>query len=86
MSWRIPSKADDGLVASLQTEKSNRVFNVFIDLFDRVGLTKNVHKMVRMACRPCYTPGKFSESSYMWQVTGIAPSYRERLWWRWEFP
>ena len=65
--------AYDGLVALPRTERSQRAFNVFTDIFDRVGLCTNVWKMASMACRPCYNPGGFSESAYMWKVTGIEP-------------
>ena len=40
--------ADDGSVASPQTERLHRAFNILTDLFGQVGLCKNVWKMVNM--------------------------------------
>ena len=48
---------DDGLLASMQVPRLQRVFNFFTEIFDRFGLHKNVWKMVSMACQPCHTIG-----------------------------
>ena len=55
------------------------LFNILTDLFDWVGLCTNMWKTVSMAYRPCYIPVVFSELAYTLQVTGIGPSYQERL-------
>ena len=74
--------ADDGIVKSPRTERLHRVFNILTDIFGRFGLHKNVWKRVSMSCWPCYNPGVFWESVYTRRVTGIGPSYQERLrWW-----
>ena len=73
---------DDGLVASLRLKWLQREFNFLTDLFDWVGLCTNVWKTVSMARRPCYTRGNVLESEYTQQVTGVGPSYQERLQWR----
>ena len=78
--------ADDGLVASPQTERLQRAFSVIIDLFNRVGIRANVWKTASMTCQPCYIPGRFPELDCMWRVTGIGASYQERLRRRVEFP
>ena len=70
---------DDGLVASPQTKRLKRAFNILTDLFDGLYLHTNMWKMVIMACRPCYIPGGFSESAYMRRVMGVRTSYQERL-------
>ena len=49
--------ADAGLVAFHRTERLQRSFDVFTDLFDWFGLRKKSKKMVRMACQTCHTPG-----------------------------
>ena len=54
-------------------------FNILADLFYWVGLFINMRKTVIMAYSPCYTPGGFWELLYTRQVTGIAPSYQDRL-------
>ena len=43
---------DDGLVASPHQERFQRAFNVLTDIFDWVGLQKNVQKTVSMAFQP----------------------------------
>ena len=40
--------ADDGSVASPQTERLHRAFNILTELFGQVGLCTNVWKMVNM--------------------------------------
>ena len=60
------------------------LFNFLTDLFDWVGLCTNMRRTVSMSYRPCYIPGVFSYLAYTQQVTGIGPSYQERLWRRLE--
>ena len=70
---------DDGLVAPPHPERLQRVFNVPTDLFDQVGLRKNVWKTISMACQPCFVPGGLPELAYTWRLMGVSPSYQERL-------
>ena len=73
---------DGRLVALPCQERFQRASNVLTDLFDWFGLCTNIRNTVIMACRTCYIPGGFQESSYTWQVTGFGPSYQEILQWR----
>ena len=57
--------ADYGLVAPPQPERLQRVFNVLIDLFERVSLRTNVRKLSSMELLTCYIPGRLSELEYM---------------------
>ena len=45
--------ADDGMVASSDPRWLQWAFYALVSLFKRVGLRKNVRKMVSMVCRPC---------------------------------
>ena len=54
-------------------------FNTLIGLFDRVGLRTNVRKTVGMVCHPCQAAGNLSTAVYRRRVTGMGPTYRERL-------
>ena len=45
-----------GLVASPHPESLQRELNILTDLFNQVGLRKNVLKTVSMYCQPCYIP------------------------------
>ena len=69
----------DRLVELPHTERLQRGFNILTDIFYCFCLHTNVHKMVTMACRQCYTPGGHLESAYMQHVTGVGPSYLDRL-------
>ena len=46
--------AGDGLLALTQPEWLQWVFDVLMDLFERVGLKTNVQKMIRMEFQPCH--------------------------------
>ena len=48
--------ADDGLVASTQSERLQRVFDVLTGLFKRVVLCTNMVNTVGMVCHPCHAP------------------------------
>ena len=54
----------NGLVASTQTKRLQREFNVLTGLFDWVGLRTNTRKAVSMACQPCHTPVRISGEAY----------------------
>ena len=49
--------SDDVLIALTQMERLQREFDVLTNLFNRVGLQKNMAKMVGMVCQPCHAPG-----------------------------
>ena len=67
---------DDMLVALPHMERSQRAFNILIDLFDWIGIRKIVQKMLSMSCQTCYIPSGLLESAYTRQVTGVRPSYQ----------
>ena len=64
------SAEDDGLVASMYPVYLKGVFDTLAELFDRVGLQKNVGKTVGMICCPCREAGNQSETSYGRQMKG----------------
>ena len=67
--------ANNGLVASTQPERLQRVFDVLTSLFDRVGLRMNMQKMVSMSCQPCHAPGRMSVEAYERRTTGTGPNF-----------
>ena len=71
--------ADDGMVASSDPRWLQGAFNTLVSLFDRVCLRKNVGKTVGMVCHPCQAAGNLSTAAYGRRVTGVGPTYRERL-------
>ena len=71
--------AEDGMVASSDPGWLQGVFNNLVGLFDRVGLRKNVRKTVGMFCHPCQAVGNLSTEAYRKRVTGLGPTYMERL-------
>ena len=54
-------------------------FGILMEQFNRMGLRKNVAKMVRMACHPCRTLGGHLEEAYGLRVMGEGNTYWERL-------
>ena len=48
---------DDGLLVFTYPDRLKIFFDVLIELFNRVGLQKNVQTKVIMAYHPCHTPG-----------------------------
>ena len=54
-------------------------FNTLLCLFHRVGLRNNVGKTVGMVCHPCQAAGNLTIEAYRRRVTGVGPTYRERL-------
>ena len=71
--------ADDGMVALPDPRWLQGAFNTLVGLFDRMGLRKNVRKTVGMVCHPCQAAGNLSTEAYGHRVTGVGPTYRERL-------
>ena len=69
--------ADNGLIASTQTERLQREFAILTCLFDRVGLSKNTWKAASMACQTCHSPDKMSVEAYERRTTGTGPTVLE---------
>ena len=69
---------DNGLVASTQLERLQREFDVLTGLFNRVGLSTNTRKTVRMLCQPCHAPGLMSLELYVRRATGMVSTFRQR--------
>ena len=54
-------------------------FTALVAIFDRVGLMKNVGKIVSMVCHPCQAGARNrTEESYGRRITGEERSYAER--------
>ena len=70
--------ADSGLVTSTQTERLLRAFNLLTCLFDRVGLSTNMWKMVIIYCQTFHKPGKILVEAYERQMMGTGPTFQER--------
>ena len=54
--------ADDGMIASSDSQWLQGAFSTLIGLFNRVGLQTNVRKTVGMVCLPCQATGTQSEA------------------------
>ena len=67
------------MVASSDPRWLHVAFNNLVGLFDRVGLRKNVRETVGIVCHPCQAAGNLSTEAYRQRVTGVGPTYRERL-------
>ena len=70
--------ADDGMVASSDPGWLQGAFSTLVGIFYRVGLRKNVGKMVGMVCRPCQAAITQLEAAYERWMMGTGLSYRER--------
>ena len=55
------------------------MFNVLMELFNRVGLQKNVENTVSMACQPYRAIGGNSTESYRLRMAVEGVTHRERL-------
>ena len=71
--------ADNGMVASSHPRWIQGAFNTLVGLFYRVGLRKNSGGIVGMVSHPYQAAGNLSTVAYMRRVTGVGPTYRERL-------
>ena len=71
--------ADDGMVDSLDPRWLQGAFNTLVGQFDRVGLRNNAGKTFGMVCHPCQAAGNLTAEVYGSRVTGVGPTYRERL-------
>ena len=56
--------SENGLVASTQPERLQRVFDFLVGLFDRVSLRTNTAKIVDVLCQPCHAPGVMLEEAH----------------------
>ena len=71
--------ANDGMVASSDPGWLQGAFNTLVSLFDRLGLWTNVGETVVMVCHTCQAAGNLTTEAYRRRVTGVGPTYRERL-------
>ena len=56
--------ADNRLLASSLLYRLQVALDVFIDLFDRVGLQTNINKILGMVCHTCQMALRHSEAAY----------------------
>ena len=56
--------ANEKLLMSTRAARLQGVFDVLMDLFDRVGLRTNVGKIVNMVFHPCHDIGGHSIEAY----------------------
>ena len=70
--------ADGGLLASPWSSRIQESMDVLMDLFDSIGLRKNVNNMVGIICQLCRTASRQSKVAYNRRMAGEGPSYRAR--------
>ena len=70
--------ADDGMIASSDTQWLQWAFTQLVGLFDRVGINMNTGKTVSITCRPCKAAGNRLEEAYGRLMTGEGLTFRER--------
>ena len=70
--------ADNGLIASTQTERLQREFSILTCLFDRVDIRTHTWKAASMDCQTCHSPGKMSVEAHERRTTGTGPTFFER--------
>ena len=70
--------ADDGLIASRDSEWLQQSIDVLTDLFARVGLKTNTTKTKAMICTPGYIATQMSDQQYRRRMRGTGQTYRER--------
>ena len=71
--------ADDRMVGASDPAWLQGVFSALEAIFDRVGLQKNVDKIVSVACHPCRAgSGNRTTEGYRRRMTGDGNSFRER--------
>ena len=71
--------ANDGMVASSDPGWLQGAFNTLVGLFYSVGLWINAGKTVGMVYHPCQVDRNLTTEAYGRRVTGVGPTYRERL-------
>ena len=67
------------MVASSDPGWLQGAFNTLVGLFDRVVLWTNVGKKFGMVCNPYQAAGNLTTGTYGMRVTGVGPTYIERL-------
>ena len=67
--------AYDALIASTQLEWLQEAFNALIGVFDLVGFSTNVGKMVRIIFHPCHVVGTHSDMAYKRTIMGEGLTY-----------
>ena len=67
--------ANDGIIASTQSERLQRSFDVLAGLFGHVGLRTIMRNMVSVDCQPCHTPGRMLVVAYDRFTMGTGPTY-----------
>jgi hypothetical protein len=70
--------ADDGLIASRNSEWLQMAIQSLSELFERVGLRTNTTKTETMNCTPGYISGPMSASAYKRRMDGEGQSHRAR--------
>ena len=78
--------SNNNLVASTQSERLHKEFDVFTGLLYRVGLRTNTENTVGMVCQPFHAPWGVLEEAYVQRVTGKGPTFQERQRRQVEFP
>ena len=71
--------ADGRMVASSDPGWLQGAFSTLLGLFDRVDLRTNFGKTVSIVYHPCQATGNLTTEAYGRRVTGVRPTYRERL-------
>ena len=71
--------ADNGMFASSDPGWLHGALKTLVGLFDRMGLQTNAGKTVGMVCHPCQAARNLTTEAYGRRVTGVGPTYRERL-------
>ena len=70
--------ADGGLLAYPWSSRIQESMDVLMELFDWIGLRKNVNNMVGIICQLCRTASRQSKVAYNRRMAGEGPSYRAR--------
>ena len=78
--------AENGLIASTQTERLQREFAILTCLFDQVGLRTSTQKMVSMSCQPCHTTIMMPVEANERKMAVTGPKCWERQWRRVKCP
>ena len=71
--------ANDGLLMYTWVERLQSAFNILTELFDCIGLIKNMSKMVSMALQPRHVIGGHSIEAYGLWMMGEEMKHREIL-------
>jgi hypothetical protein len=70
--------ADDGLIASYQSELAQDSLDYMVDLFQRMGLNTNTSKTKSLTCSPRLEKGHISSQAYMRRMDRDGPTHRYR--------